>query len=70
MSKTNTKGMVIRVQRKRPDGTSYDRVYLVRDAEDMDSPEKITALAAEMFGDARTEFEEHPTPPPSVIAFP
>ena len=65
---------LITIARRRPDGTVYRMNYLINDAEEMETPDAIIPIAAEILGDWRQEVSLHPSPeekPPSpIITFP
>jgi hypothetical protein len=72
--KNNTRSAIITVSRKRPDGSLYRMNYLIEEAEEMETPNSIIQVAAEILGDWRQEVSLHPSPeerPPStIITFP
>jgi len=72
--KNSTRSALITVSRKRPDGSLYRMNYLIEEAEEMETPNSIIQVAAEILGDWRQEVSLHPSPeerPPStIITFP
>jgi len=69
--KNSTRSALITVSRKRPDGSLYRMNYLIEEAEEMETPEHIIPIAAEMLADWKEEVAQHPSEPPSpLITFP
>lgn len=68
---SNTKTALITITRRRPDKSVYRMNYLIKEAEDMETPADIVPIAAEMLADWKQEVAQHPSDPQSpLITFP